>query len=101
MQPVQGAPQRELAVNPEHQSLELDHPAQGRVADQPTVELESADLLRAPPAEHLQAVDSNLELTHDLEQDLAILLDLTCELLEKRPIGRATVAAGRPPSQLA
>ena len=45
---AQRLPQRQLSGDPDQQALELDHPAQRRVADEPVVRLQPAELLGDP-----------------------------------------------------
>jgi hypothetical protein len=50
----EGPPEGALALDPEREPLELDDAAEGRVAGDPAVELEPAELLRQPSGPDLR-----------------------------------------------
>ena len=62
----QRLPQRQLAGDPDHQPLELDHPAQRRVADQAVVGLQPPELLAGPRRRVLDRARLHPEPVHHL-----------------------------------
>src|SRR5690349_7503049 len=97
---LQRPPESQLSVNPERDRLELDYPAERRVAEQLTVRLEPAELLSTPAGGHLQRIGLDVERPHDLEERLAIRVDLCRKALQERAEARVAIAGSRAFRQL-
>ena len=83
-QPAQGDPQPPFPGDAEQQPLELDDPAQRRIATQLAIELEAAQPLATPRSSSLEPIDPNAERIHDRQERSPVLHDLLGEPGEER-----------------
>jgi hypothetical protein len=75
--PFQRDPQRPLSRDPEVQALELEQPAERRVAGHLAVQLQAPELLGQPGPAGLQRIGRDPQFPHQPLESLAVRVDLT------------------------
>jgi hypothetical protein len=96
----QRPPQRELAVHADTERLELDDPAERRIAPELAVELQPRELLSAPASEDLDPVNPHIQDTHDLQKRPAVRVNLIGKVRQENAVAGITVAPSSTPCQL-
>src|SRR3954452_12085941 len=96
----EGTPEAELAADPGHEALELEHATERRVAAQLPVRLQAAGLLHAPRQRRLDGVGTHAKALHEAFERRAVLRDLGRDLLERPAELRAAVGVRGPAGEL-